>query len=256
MPLPTLMILDENPRTSLGIVRSLGRLGIPIIVGSADRMPKSGLSRYVTRHFRYPPREAGTAATHAVVIAQVRLLRPAVLMPVGSPAWPTIYDHYEEYAKLTAIVPSPGPLLFKQLNNNKDNLELFARRCNIPVPTGFRPESRDEALALRDQLPYPVVLKPRVGAGGMGIRSAENPREFAAALSQSQDAPLIQERIDGADVELTILSVQGEPLAVSAYMTLRNYPIPYGHLGGHLPCQAAVRPVVGIPHRQENGFAA
>jgi len=39
---------------------------------------------------------------------------------------------------------------------------------------------------------------------------------------------LIQEYIRGEDLELTILCVRGEPIAGSAYLSLRNAPLPFG----------------------------
>ncbi len=92
----------------------------------------------------------------------------------------------------------------------------------------FRPQTLNDALALRKSLPYPVLLKPRKSTGGRGIRMAKNAGELAEALMQFREVPLIQERIQGEDLELTILCVHGEPIAGSAYISLRNAPPPYG----------------------------
>ena len=39
---------------------------------------------------------------------------------------------------------------------------------------------------------------------------------------------MIQELIQGEDLELTLLCLHGEPLAASTYMSLRNSPLPFG----------------------------
>jgi len=39
---------------------------------------------------------------------------------------------------------------------------------------------------------------------------------------------IIQELIKGEDLELTLLCIRGEPIAGSVYLSLRNYPLPYG----------------------------
>ncbi|MBN1222110.1 MAG: ATP-grasp domain-containing protein, partial [Candidatus Aminicenantes bacterium] len=104
----------------------------------------------------------------------------------------------------------------------------YIEQYDIPAPLTFRPRSYDEALALRDRLPYPVLLKPRGEAGGRGIRCAHNPKELESALSQQKPIPLIQEYIEGDDLVLNVLCLHGEPLAVSAYRVLRKYPLPFG----------------------------
>jgi predicted ATP-grasp superfamily ATP-dependent carboligase len=212
VPLPPLMILDANRRTSLGVVRSLGRLGVPIFLGSSRRRPTSGFSRYTLRRFFYPPIEAGTAAMHAAIIDHVRAWRPAVLMPVGSSdEWATIYAHYAEYDRLTRVVPSPPWDQFKRLAKDKAHLLDLAERHSVPVPRTFQLRTVEEALELGATLPYPVVLKPAGGTGGTGITKANNARELSAILARGDLVPLIQEFIDGEDVELTVLCDHGEP---------------------------------------------
>ena len=225
--LPSVLVLDGHLRATLGIVRSLGRLGIPMMVGSNVPLAMAGVSRYAARRFAYPPDEAGLEATHAVLIEQVRAWKPDVLMPVFEHGWKTILAFHDEYSRLTAVVSNPGRELFNLLHS-KDHMAKYAERHGVPIPRTLRPQSRDEALAMADQLPYPVLLKPRQSTAGIGIRRANNPREFAETLARAPDVPVIQEHIEGEDLELTILCVHGEPIAGSAYETLRNFPLPYG----------------------------
>lgn len=224
---PSLMILGGNARVTLGIVRALSRQGIPVMVGGEDLGSAGGLSRYCSRWFTYPPWGAGIEATHAVIIDRVRRWRPDVLLPVFTYAWHVVYAFQEEYARLTRLVPSPGRSLFATLNNKTD-LSSHARRHGVAMPQTHAPGSQEEALALASQLPYPVLLKPPKGWGGKGIRSARTEAEFVQALAAFQEVPIIQEQIEGEDVILNVLCVEGEPLAASAYVTLRKYPLPYG----------------------------
>jgi predicted ATP-grasp superfamily ATP-dependent carboligase len=222
------MILEGNSRTTLGVVRSLGRRGIPIFLGSSQRLPKSGLSRYVARRFAYPPAEAGTAAMHEAIISHIHAWHPAVLMPVGGgEEWAVIYSHESEYAGLTRIAPSPSWDQFERLDQDKGYLSQLAREHGVATPMTFQPHTIEEALALREQLPYPVVVKPARGTGGVGVTNVDDARALSALLKPG-DVPLIQEFIDGEDVELTILCARGEPLAGSVYRTVRHFPIPYG----------------------------
>lgn len=225
--LPSVMVLDGESRATLGIVRSLGRRGIPVMVGGNDPLAMSGFSRYATRRFTYPPLKAGVEATHAAVIDHVRSWQPAALMPVFEEGWKPIYAFYGEYARLTRIVPCPSPELFHRLLD-KACLAESAEQHGVPIPKTFRPQTIDEAMALSVELPYPVLLKPRRSSSGIGIRRVNAPGEMEGALRAAKGMPIIQEHIEGQDLELTILCVHGQPMAGSAYVSLRNYPLPYG----------------------------
>jgi predicted ATP-grasp superfamily ATP-dependent carboligase len=148
-------------------------------------------------------------------------------MPVYDAGWSVLYSYYEEYEKLTRIVPCPKRELSEAVAD-KGLLAGLAERHGCPIPVTFCPQSLEEALALRSDLPYPVLLKPRKSVAGIGIRRANNPEQFPRVLSEFGEAPVIQERIEGEDLELTILSVHGKPLAGSTYLSLRNAPLPYG----------------------------
>jgi predicted ATP-grasp superfamily ATP-dependent carboligase len=223
------MILEGNSRTTLGVVRSLGRRGIPIFLGSSERLPKSGVSRYVTRRFAYPSGEAGDAAMHEAIMRHVQAWRPAVLMPAGGDEeWSTIYRHEAEYAAVTRIVPTPSWHQFSRLEQDKEYLYQLAIEHGVAIPATFVTRTLEEALALRDGLPYPVVVKPRRGAAGMGVLKVDEARALSALLNPGEVPPLIQECLDGEEIELTILCAHGEPLAASVYQTLRHFPIPYG----------------------------
>jgi predicted ATP-grasp superfamily ATP-dependent carboligase len=227
MTFPVVMVLDGETRATLGVVRSLGRKGVPIIVGSNSRLGQSGFSRYAHRRFSYPCPSQGMEAAHSVILEQVRAMRPRVLMPVFEEGWAVVYEFYDEYESLAAIVPNPGRELFGEVTD-KDRLTELARIWGVPVPRSFRPQTVDEALALAHSLPYPVLLKPQQSTAGRGILRVDDDQQFRRIIPQMQDVPLIQERIEGEDLELTILCVHGEPIAGSAYVSLRNAPLPYG----------------------------
>ncbi len=226
MSSPTLMVLDGEAIATLGIVRSLGRKGIPVMVGNVG-LGVSGFSRNAQRRFSYPLPWAGMATAHSKIIGMVRAWRPDVLMPVFTRGWSVIHAFYDEYARLTEIVPNPGRELFENLRD-KSRLADYAEKYGVQIPMTLRPQTFKHALELHRSLPYPVLLKPRKSEGGDGIRMARNAGEFVGALKQFQEVPLIQEQIQGEDLELTILCVAGKPIAGSAYLSLRNAPLPYG----------------------------
>ncbi len=218
------MILGGDHTSAIGVVRSLGRRGIPVFVGGLNPRTPAGFSRFVSGRFRY-----SGDATRACeqVVEKLRSLRPEVLLPIMDHAWSMVYSRYDDFAEYTRVVPCPDPGLRSELTD-KASLVKTASAHGVPTPRTFLPSSLDEALALRHEFPYPVLLKPTRGTGGVGIQLARDPTGLETILRDAVLAPMIQEFIEGDDLELTLLFDHGEPLAGSAYITLRNRPLPYG----------------------------
>ena len=226
MSYPSVMVIGGSlPRATLSVVRTLGRRGIPVFGGDSRRLAPPAFSRYTRRWFSYPSGDAAKA--HDVITAHVNAWRPAVLLPVGNQGWAVILRYFADYAGVTAVIPSPGWDLFERLRD-KATLAALAEEHEVPVPLTFRPQTHEEALALRHRLPYPVLLKPRASEAGVGIVRADDQHQLTEALTQSGEVPLIQQYVDGEDLDLTLCCVHGRPVAVSTYVTLRKYPEPYG----------------------------
>ena len=221
----SLMVLDGEMRSTLGIVRSLGGIGIPITVGSNNPLGRSNFSRNVKSYFIYPA--DNSEAAHDVIVNEIKKQNPDILMPIFDNGWSIVFSHYEEYESMTRIVPNPGGKLFKHLLD-KAHLADTAEKYGVPIPKTYRPVSIGETRSLSTGLPYPVLLKPRISNSGEGIMAVSTADELLAALGRMKEMHVIQEYIEGEDLELTILCDHGEPIAGATYLSLRNAPLPYG----------------------------
>lgn len=227
MTQPSLMILGGDHRNALGIIRTFGRAGIPVFVGGSHGTSYCGFSRYASQRFTYPSPEADLEAAHAVVMEKIEQWRPDVLLPAMDDGWRLVYTYYDLYESQTNVVPCPGFKLFTNMTD-KSYMTTYAQKQRIPVPASLQPNSLEDAVGLRDELPYPVLLKPTDSVGGAGIRIVHHPQEFNTIMKNYNHPPIIQELIEGEDLELTLLFNHGDPLAGSVYLSLRNFPLPYG----------------------------
>lgn len=223
---PDLMVLDGDSKIALGVVRSLAAKGISIALGSGEKS-SAAYSRIPMHKFCYDRSSTSLINSHKVIISYIESLRPKVLMPLMRKGWSLIFEHYIEYENLTKIVPNPGKELFERLRD-KNIMADLCQQFSIPMPTTLRPKNIDEALFYRNQLSYPVLLKPRFGIGGIGIKRVNTKNEFERSIREFSEMPIIQELIEGEDLEMTILCIHGQTIAVSIYKSLRNFPLPYG----------------------------
>ncbi len=70
----------------------------------------------------------------------------------------------------------------------KDAAKRLMQEAGVPVVPGYHGAEQDPALLAEraDEIGYPVLIKPRAGGGGKGMRRVAAPHEFAAALGGAQ----------------------------------------------------------------------
>ena len=90
-----------------------------------------------------------------------------------------------EAAGLTFIGPSAAAIARMGL---KDAAKTLMQEAGVPVVPGYHGDNQDtEFLATEaEKTGYPVLIKPRAGGGGIGIRKVDRGEDFAAALESAQ----------------------------------------------------------------------
>jgi len=239
----SVMILDADNRAALALTRSFGARGVKVFAGGYSRLSQAFFSRYCAAHFLYPVDENGEKM-HAAILSAVKRFKPDVLMPLFDRTFSVILKYQDQYREYTRLIPLPSRTAFAELQD-KGTLFLRARENKIPVPDTFFPENALEVRSIAGKLKYPVLLKPRLSWGGLGIRCAASPSELCALYGRLSNAeqrissapevffdtrrPLIQEYIDGE-----VLNFYGyfDHSALKAFFTtktIRSYPLPFGH---------------------------
>ncbi len=94
---------------------------------------------------------------------------------------------------------------------NKEKLFRISDKLGIPYPLTRKVRKLDEALEVARDIRYPVVLKPAVGGGGIGIKLARSPDElerfFGKVLIAGDNESLyVQQYVRGIDASTSILS--------------------------------------------------
>jgi carbamoyl-phosphate synthase large subunit len=92
------------------------------------------------------------------------------------------------------VISSPETVA---IGNDKFETFQFLRRHNLPCPDTWLPGDVDA-----EALPYPVVVKPRVGSRSIGVTVARDAGELRRRLSSDRDL-VIQEQVGGPDEEFT-----------------------------------------------------
>lgn len=233
------LVTNAKNRISYNIVRSLAGKGIEVYC--ADFVPRAMCfySRYSSCHFLYPSpfREQERFVAH--LIAKIQELKIDVLMPVFEELF-VVAKHktlFSQHVKLA--VPDYEQVLTA---HNKDKWEPLAAELQIPVPRSFIIESLLADHGTIRALPYPVLIKPKQGGGGWGIRRLNSAAEMETllAMGSHQGLPwerfLIQQLIKGETLCVAMVFNQGRLRGKVAYRQIREYPL----FGGQATCRISV----------------
>src|SRR5947209_3521499 len=155
-----LLRLDRNVfhHGGLGVIRSLGRLRIPVHTMCEDRFTPAALSRYVRR-----PVAAMPVSAHPDDVLDVldrlaeRLPGPAVLITTDD-AGAIFLSEYGDKLRPRYLFPDPPTGLVRRAAG-KATLAEICRAAGVPHPAAALPADAAEATAFADACGYPIMAK-------------------------------------------------------------------------------------------------
>src|SRR5207249_2401903 len=139
---------------ALGVVRSLGRRGIPVWVLTNEHIVATA-SRYVHRHFDWPPDE-GQQLQFLLQLCDQYGLERWMLIPGDEEAAAFLAHHYSRLGE-RFLLPTPTWGVLQWGYDKRRTYEL-ASTLGIDQPKTYRPLRREEVKGL--DCNFPVILKP------------------------------------------------------------------------------------------------
>lgn len=236
-----IVVLVCHHHVGLGIVRSLGRLGVPVYCIDANRFCPAFFSRYCRGTFLWDLHGSPASASLRFVLEVGRKIgRRSVLIPTSDIATMFVEDHAAALAE-HFIFPNRDAGLIRALCSKRD-MYLLAKRSNVPAPETSFPQSRTDILEYLASARFPILFKPiyphralqRLRPWRMALVRTE--RELLDHYDALEDpsAPnvMLQEYIPGAD-HMTwtfngYFDEQGECRLAFTGRKLRNFPPYFG----------------------------
>jgi D-aspartate ligase len=200
-PPGALVVGGDHP--GLGIARSLGSRGIPVVVLD-DQYSVSSFSRYVCKVVRVPDLRDERKSIDAIMdIGRHLELANWVLFPTRDETVTAVSRHRDELSSIFRLT-TPDWSTAQWACNKKNTYEL-ATRLGIPCPQTFNPRTLEELRALESRLP--LAIKPAVKenffyATGAKAWRADNAQQLQALFCRAADRIipeeiLVQEIIPG-----------------------------------------------------------
>ena len=221
----------------LGVVRSLGRQGIPVWVLKQEGEYLAAASRYSRRSLAWPAGEDSQQVGFLLELAAKHGLTDWVLFPTRDATTALVAHHHVFLSEQYRLTTSPWEVL--RCVCDKRLMNRLAEELGIARPRTFYPETRGDLAAL--DCPFPVILKPTIRGAANRLTTAKAWRvdDRASLLARYDQACdlvpretlMIQEIIPGrgeAQFSYAALCNGGRPLASVVARRTRQYPMDFG----------------------------
>jgi predicted ATP-grasp superfamily ATP-dependent carboligase len=230
----TTAIVVSGSTHALGVVRGLGRQGVPVVVVSYDRRDIATSSRFVRDVVRTSHPDKGEVQFVNALLTAAHRYPGSLLVPASDAALGTIARQKSSLEDAGLIVAVDDQDVTDVLLNKAKTYDLacFAR---VPVPASFTPASEEDVRRFCACAAFPVVLKPTlshtyrelVGVKWTRVESeAEAVRGYRVARSLGLEV-LLQELIPGDELCGAVYNSyfwNGEPLVEFTSRKIRNSP--------------------------------
>lgn len=232
----SVLVLDGERASALAIVRSLGKKGRSVDVGSGSQQPMAGLSRYCSRHFVYPDPLTNVAGFRQALLELLHQHSYSLIIPVTDRTICPLMEIRESVEALSPLAMASNHSLEMALSKSR-TYEL-ARTLGIPIPETVVISDCEELRHVENTLTYPVVIKTDRSkiwsSDGKGqdtaVAYALNPKDLWATVVPllSMGPVVLQGRVGGEGVGVGILAAKGETLFAFQYRRLHEVPLTGG----------------------------
>jgi len=231
--------------SGLGIVRSLGRRGIPVYALDPDPKQIGMDSRFCKS--KVCPSIESDEEKHIEFLIQLSKAsgQKPVLFPTGDNTV-LCYAKYENVLKDYFLFTGPGCKTIEKLVT-KDSFFRTALECNVPAPDTYVPDSLSDVNNIASKISYPCIIKParshswhqesikKILDGPRKVIVARTPAELLDSYTKiafHDPDVIISEVIRGEDSELFYfvfyVSNEGKMLGSFSGRKLRVIPVHFG----------------------------
>jgi predicted ATP-grasp superfamily ATP-dependent carboligase len=201
------LVLSLGTHGPVGIIRSLGRLGVPMYAVRGSNRDVGGCSRYCRQVFQWEfPQAQPGPILEALRKARRAIGRQTILIPTSDETSVFVADHADVLRELF-LFPEQCSSLPRALASKKE-AHALARTYGIPTPDVMFPQSRADVANFAKGATYPIMLKAidgarcvrRTGVNMLIVRSSPELLEKYDELEDPDEPNLmLQEYIPGED---------------------------------------------------------
>lgn len=226
--------------TGLGAIRSLGRLGIPVIGIDPDRDMPGFKSRCCKAKQCPDPVQHPHELVEFLLNEGRQLGQPGIIFP-ATDAFVLFLSRNRNELSAYFRFALPSVSVLEAIVDKRRQYEL-AEELATPYARTFYPETINDVRNIKDDISYPAFIKPYYGhlwrekfGGNQKGFKIQTPQELVVRFEEIFPTGLqamVQSLILGPNTNHykvnVYMSTEGEPLAVFTLRKIRQYPTEFG----------------------------
>ncbi len=226
--MPKVLVTSGNTRVSYSICCSLAKHGYDVYIGDRQSFTMAGMSRYCKGRMKYPsPFTEQESFIHSL-IQFMKEKDIDVLVPVLEESFTCMkYEHILKEHNISFLLPHYKDALTL---HNKNTLTSLASELNIDIPPSMEMVDIVQKNELLANLSTPLIIKPKQGGGGWGMKRFERHEELLNIINQI-DKPenyIVQSIVSGQLIGTAAIYYQGTHIASDSYTLTTVYPLRVG----------------------------
>lgn len=237
---PKVLVTYGWVRSSLAIMRNLGRHGLEVYAGDHQDFFMSKVSRYVRGSMKYPHYRNDPEGFIAALVDFIKAKQIGTYLPSHEEG--LVVAKYRDRFPAEVKIPLAPYDVLNRLHNKRATLELAAE-LGIPHPPTFTFASREDYEQRKASLPIPGIFKQLYSHGSHGIgiyRTAEERdaqwERLNKALPAGAELPIAQQYLEGKRIfAATLVAQDGHVAGTFVRRNIREKE-PFG--GASVKCES------------------
>ncbi len=237
-----IFVLDSEDKTSLAIIRSLGKRNLKITAGAYSKLLPSTLSKYKSHIYKYSNPNNNYFRFLNDLKKGIEKYNISAIFPAIDSTSVILSKYKSDFEELGVLVGVENWERFIKTYDKRKTFEI-AEKVNVPYPKTHSINSEDQIKEISEELSYPVVIKPRsksywdklgnlhmikIKSINYAFSPVELVKKFQKLLKQNvylrDKLPLIQTYINGKIFDTVILAKQGKLIAYFQNKRIRTFP--------------------------------
>lgn len=232
----------------LGVIRALGRMGVPIVAVYYDKKDMGYVSKYVKEKIQSPHPERAESDFVDLLVKLADRYKGSFLVPSSDATLATVSQHKALLEQYYTVGCTEWPITEQYID--KKCTYALADSVGVPAPKTVVPHSTGDVEQYAQTIEFPCLVKPthshryyaKFKTKMIKVNTLdEMMRAYSDAAAAGLDV-MLQEIIPGGDsngVNYNSYFWNGEPVAEFTAPKIRNAPPTFGSprvaISGHVP---------------------
>jgi carbamoyl-phosphate synthase large subunit len=202
-----------------GIIRALRASPLAVRIVAVDPFPLSSGLFWADESYIVPL--ANDPSYRSRLGELLDRVRPDILLVGTDVELPFFADHQSEIEALHQVKVLVSDSKVISIADDKFRTFEFFRDAGFAAPLSAVPENVDGIADLIEEVGFPLIVKPRIGARAVGV-SIVNNREELDAATNGRNNLVIQECVGSTDQEFTASAIVFEGRALASIVMRRD----------------------------------